>query len=116
MVSGESAGANLALGLTFSRFINEQAEHKVPSAYFPKVCLPSCIYDPSKPERFTGVRGKKWLPDLVLKGLEKDYEPNRHPFGSPLTWLEEQKTTVQLPQCRGDCRITRPNCLSILIG
>ena len=97
VVSGESAGANLALGLTLALY-NNQANYLVSSQHFPKLCVPSCgIYDPSNPERFTGVRGKKWLPDLVLKGLENDYQPNRHPLGSPLNWLEEQKTPVQLP-------------------
>lgn len=100
LVSGESAGANLATSLaiaTCTRLPEVYAREVFDLGVVPKGVIPACGYlEVSRPERFHcgGIRGE--ITEGVMRILEKDYLPQSHlagPLSDPLPFLEDSEST-----------------------
>ncbi len=100
VIAGESAGANLAMGLTFSTLFERDepfAKRVHETGVVPKIVLPACgIHQVTDGARF--LRRKPHLPRVVLDRIEEvehaylGSDPTRHgttlDFADPLLWAE----------------------------
>ena len=98
-LAGESAGANLALALTLALLHPfEGFESLTEASIKPRVLLPAGgILAVSNTERFYQELGRSMWEDVILQGMERDYQPLNHSLGNPLLFLEEGELLNDFP-------------------